>query len=50
MFQKEVRNGRMEPDDLILSCAGRRVRVDDEGDLIDEWDGDFFHERAQLLF
>ncbi len=50
MFLKKIRNGRMRPNDLMLTCAGRHIRVDDEGDLIDEWDGHFFHERAQLLF
>ncbi len=49
-FLCEIRQERMAPNDLLLFCAGRRIWVDSEGDLMNDWDGGFLHERAQLLF
>ena len=60
MFLKEVRDGRMHPDELRIYCVdnsdfrhnhlpGRRIMVDEDGDM-DDWPGGFFRERAGLLF
>lgn len=61
MFLQEVQNEHIDPTELELYCVdrtdtlhnhlpGRRIRVDREGDLIDDWPGGFFRERAGLLF
>jgi hypothetical protein len=49
-FLREITEGRMEPEDVELHCDGQRIRIDAEGELIDEWPGGFFRERAALLF
>jgi len=61
MFLQEVRFAHMHPNELKLYCVdrtdfenphppGRRIWVDSEGDLIDDWPGGFFQERVGLLF
>jgi len=61
MFLKEVRHQNIDPTELAIYCVdqtdfdnphppGRRIRVDLDGDLIDDWPGGFFHERGELLF
>ena len=47
-FLREIAEGRMEPEDVELRCDGKRIRIDAEGELIDEWPGGFF--REQPLF
>jgi predicted ATPase len=60
MFLKEIRDGRLVPNDLRIYCVdstdfdhnhlpGRRIMVDAEGEM-DDWPGGFFRERAGLLF
>jgi len=49
MFLQEVREGRMEPTDLVLYCNGSYVKVDSEGEL-DWWKDGFFRTRSKLLF
>jgi hypothetical protein len=49
-FLREVRHGQLKADDLELYCDNRRIRVDDDGELIDRWTDGFFRERANLLF
>ncbi len=61
MFLQEVRFGHISQNELKLYCVdrtdlenphppGRRIMVDTEGDLIDDWSGGFFQERVGLLF
>jgi hypothetical protein len=47
-FQKLVRIGRLEPEQLQLYCGNNRVSIDNDGDLVD-WPGPFFDERLSLL-
>jgi len=47
-FQKLVRLGLHEPKKLRLYCGATRVHVDKDGDL-ENWPGDFFPERLNLL-
>jgi hypothetical protein len=49
-FLREIGEGRMQPEDVELYCDGERIRIDVEGELIDKWPGEFFRERANLLF
>ncbi len=49
MFLKEVREGRMNPADLILYCNGTFVAVDSEGE-VSWWKGGLFRTRSKLLF
>jgi hypothetical protein len=61
MSLKEVRDGRIAPEGLRIYCVdqtdfksnrgylpGRRIRVDLEGDLVDDWPGGFFAECLEL--
>jgi hypothetical protein len=61
MFLKEVRDGRIDPTELLIyyvdrmdfehnHLPGRRIRVTRGGNLVDDWPGGFFRERAELLF
>jgi hypothetical protein len=47
-FQKLVRVGLIDPDDLYLYCGNTIVEVDEDGDLAN-WPGPFFNERLSLL-
>ncbi len=47
-FQKLVRVGRLDPDNLFLCCGNTLVEVDEDGDLVN-WPGPFFNERLTLL-
>ena len=47
-FQKLVRIGQLDPDDLYLYCGNTLVEVDEDGDLVN-WPGPFFSERLELL-
>jgi hypothetical protein len=47
-FQKMVRDGHLDPARLFLYCGATHVRVDKDGDL-ENWPGDFFPERLDLL-
>jgi hypothetical protein len=49
-FLKEIRCGRMKPEEVELYCNGKRIRIDRDGELIDKWPGGFFRERSTLLF
>lgn len=49
-FLQEIREKRMTPEEVQLFCDGQRIRIDSDGELIDEWPGGFFSERAKLLF
>jgi hypothetical protein len=49
-FLREITEGRMEPSELELYCDGQRIRVDNDGELIDKWPGGFYRLRAALLF
>jgi hypothetical protein len=48
-FLREIREGRMKPDELELRCDGIRMEIDEEGDF-KGWPGGFYRERADLLF
>ena len=48
-FLREIREERMQPDELELYCDGKRMWVDTDGDFRG-WPGGFFRERAALLF
>lgn len=50
MFLREVRQGRMESNDLELWCNGRRIEVAEDGSLLDHWDGGFFETGFDLRF
>ncbi len=61
MFLEHVRDGFISPDELKLYCVdqsdldnphppGRRIRVDLDGELIDDWPGGFFQERLGYCF
>jgi len=54
--QKLVRDGQVSPEDVSIVYVGssegigswiQPIRMDDRGELIDEWPGGFFTERAQ---
>ncbi len=47
-FQKLVRIGLVDPDDLYLYCGNTPVEVNEDGDLVN-WPGPFFNERLALL-
>jgi len=54
-MQREVRLHRMEAKDLeiywcFITGKTERLKVDEEGDFLDEWPEGFFNERAELLF
>ncbi len=49
-FLQEIGEGRMVPKDVELYCDGKRIRIDETGELIDKWPGGFYQERADLLF
>jgi predicted ATPase len=54
-LQRLVRTGRLKPEDVSIlyvmhakeGSEVRRLRVDDEGDFIDDWPGGFFPERLR---
>ena len=54
-MQKLVRTGKLKPDDVAILYVSRgedgstveRLRLDDEGDFLDEWPGGFFPERLR---
>lgn len=56
-LQKLVRNGNLRPDDVSVvfvsrgsqGASARRLRLDDDGDFVDEWPGGFFPERLREL-
>lgn len=56
-LQKLVRHGELRPEDLSVLYISRgekgsevkRLRVDEDGDFIDEWPGGFFPERLKEL-
>ena len=56
-IQKLVRTGELKPDDVSIVFVRReakgsvvdRLRLDQEGDFIDEWPGGFFPERMREL-
>jgi len=56
-IQKLVRNGSLEPKDVSILYVSRgsngssveRLRLDDNGDFIDDWPGGFFSERLREL-
>lgn len=49
-FLQEIREGRIYPSEVHLRCDGQRIRIDDEGELIDKWPGGFLRDRSALLF
>jgi hypothetical protein len=49
-FLREVREGRIKPHELQLHCDGQRIQVDRDGELIGQWPGGFYRDRADLLF
>lgn len=49
-FLREIRKGRMKPDELELWCGDRRIDVGINGDMIDPWDGEFFELGLHLRF
>jgi len=49
-FLKEVGMGYLKPDEVELFCDDKRIRISEEGELIDQWPGGFFRERSDLLF
>lgn len=56
-MQKLVRHGMLRPNDVSIlyvsrgenGSKARRLRLDDEGDFIDDWPGGFFPERLREL-
>ncbi|WP_415355705.1 AAA family ATPase [Halioglobus sp. Uisw_031] len=56
-MQKLVREGKLRPEDLSVLFVSRgklgsevnRIRLDKDGDFIDEWPGGFFSERRREL-
>ena len=48
-FQKRIRDGLLDPDDLYLFCGNQLIHLDDDGDMLDDWLGGFFPERLALL-
>ena len=56
-FQKLVRTGVLRPDDISIVFVSRgaqgstvrRLRLDEDGDFMDEWPGGFFPERLREL-
>ena len=56
-FQKLVRTGLLTPDDISIVFLSRtaqgtkikRLRLDEDGDFMDEWPGGFFPERLREL-
>ena len=56
-MQRLVRQGQLTPDDVSILYVSRgangsrveRLRLDDEGDFIDQWPGGFFPERLREL-
>ena len=56
-MQKLIRNGDLTPDDVSILFVSRgeegsnvqRLRLDEEGDFIDDWPGGFFPERLREL-
>lgn len=48
-FLREIREGRMKPDEVELRCDGKRMEIDEDGDFRG-WPGGFYRERANLLF
>lgn len=58
-LQKAIRLGRISPDRVAVlhvekspsgSSIVRRLRLNDEGEFLDEWPGGFFDERIEELF
>ncbi|MHA6751534.1 DUF3696 domain-containing protein [Dermacoccus nishinomiyaensis] len=58
-LQRRIREGDLDPEDLCVlyvdqdeegAAMVRRLRIDDEGDFIDEWPDGFFEERMVELF
>ncbi|MHC4298015.1 MAG: hypothetical protein ACYS7Y_11990 [Planctomycetota bacterium] len=49
-FLRKIRLGDMRTDELELYCAGRRIEVDVQGDMLDHWDGGFFEAGFNLRF
>lgn len=49
-FLREIREGRMKPDEVQLFCNLEQIQIDETGELIDKWPGGFYRERASLLF
>jgi hypothetical protein len=56
-IQKLVRDGTLKPEDISIVFATRdpdgsriqQIRIDEEGDFIDDWPGGFFPERLREL-
>jgi hypothetical protein len=56
-LQRLIREGKLKPDDVSIVYVSRgpngskaeRLRLDDEGDFVDEWPGGFFPERLREL-
>jgi hypothetical protein len=48
-FQKRIRDGLLDPNDLYLYCGNQLIHLDDDGDMLDDWPGGFFTERLSLL-
>jgi predicted ATPase len=61
-LQRLVRRGRLKPSDIAIlyvdrdptgertGASVRHLRLDDEGDFIDEWPGGFFEESFEEIF
>ena len=61
-LQRLVRRGRLQPSDIAVLYVGRdeqgagtgswcrHLRIDDEGDFIDDWPGGFFEESYEEVF
>ncbi len=58
-LQRRIRGGDLNPDDLCVlyvdqddegAARVQRLRVDEDGDFIDEWPDGFFDERMEELF
>lgn len=49
-FLREIREGRMAPEEVQLFCNLEPIEINANGELIDEWPDGFFCERAELLF
>ena len=50
MFLREVRLGRIRSDELEIWCNGDQVKITNEGEFYDRWEGGFFEDGFNLRF